>query len=408
MAGTWDSILRIAAFNAGRHPALLALKYRKMAATPFAYFRGTNHLFHREWPRERWLDRQPLAWLNGDLHVENFGTYRGENRLVYFDIGDFDEGCLGPPSRDLMRFLVGLHLIAGSDRPKVARELSGLFLDRYRQAIVAGKARWIERRTAKGLIGRLLRELENRTQSDLLARRTVGKGRHRRLRLDNGKALAVEPEAALRVRGFMERFADGRAKPGFFKVLDVAQRVAGLGALGLPRYVVLVKGTGGPDGAALIDFKPQQGSALAASLDIKQPHFGNEAQRVVDIETRMQVVGPAFLTPARIGRQLFTMRELQPSADKLDITAIDPGGAQFLQTIAAMGELTASAQLRASGLLGAANADSLIEFGRERAWVAPMRSLASRWARRIETDWRQFRESKLYDWARSFASFNGA
>ena len=52
----------------------------------------------------------PAVWLNGDLHIENFGTYRGDNRLVYFDIGDFDDGALGPLGRDLMRFLVGVHM----------------------------------------------------------------------------------------------------------------------------------------------------------------------------------------------------------------------------------------------------------------------------------------------------------
>ncbi len=91
-----DPLKQIAAFNRGRNPELLALKYRKMAATPFGYFRGTNPLFHADWPGAAWLERMPAVWLNGDLHIENFGTYRGDNRLVYFDIGDFDDGALGP------------------------------------------------------------------------------------------------------------------------------------------------------------------------------------------------------------------------------------------------------------------------------------------------------------------------
>ena len=105
-----DRTQEIAAFNRGRRPELLALKYRKMAATPFGYFRGTNHLFHADWPGHAWLERMPSAWLNGDLHFENFGTYRGDNRLVYFDVGDFDDGALGPLARDLVRFMVGIHM----------------------------------------------------------------------------------------------------------------------------------------------------------------------------------------------------------------------------------------------------------------------------------------------------------
>jgi len=54
-----DPLKQIAAFNRGRKPDLLALKYRKMAATPFGYFRGTNHLFHADWPGAGWLERMP-------------------------------------------------------------------------------------------------------------------------------------------------------------------------------------------------------------------------------------------------------------------------------------------------------------------------------------------------------------
>ena len=118
----------------------------------------------------------PAVWLNGDLHIENFGTYRGDNRLVYFDVGDFDDGGLGPLGRDLIRFLVGVHMAGHEMGFGVApRERAGLalFLAAYRAALIDGKARWIERRTATGVIGELLVKLERRTQADLLAKRTV-------------------------------------------------------------------------------------------------------------------------------------------------------------------------------------------------------------------------------------------
>ena len=281
-----DPLKQIAAFNRGRNPELLALKYRKMAATLFGYFRGTNPLFHADWPGAAWLERMPAAWLNGDLHIENFGTYRGDNRLVYFDVGDFDDGALGPLGRDLMRFLVGVHM-AGHEMGFGARrasELGRLFLAAYRAALIDGKARWIERRTAGGVIGELLVKLERRTQADLLAKRTVMRKGKRRLRTDTGKALPLAPAERARVTTFMKRFAKDRAYPRFFKVLDVAQRVAGVGALGLKRYVVLVEGDGGRDGAALIDLKTQNGSTLIPRLKQRQPRFASEAARVVAIE----------------------------------------------------------------------------------------------------------------------------
>ncbi len=396
-----DPLRAIAGFNRGRHPELLALKYRKMAATPFGYFRGTNHLFHADWPGAAWLERMPAVWLNGDLHIENFGTYRGDNRLVYFDIGDFDDGALGPLGRDLLRFMVGVHM-AGHEMGFGARRanaLNRIFLSAYRTALNDGKARWIERRTAGGVIGDLLAKLEHRTQADLLAKRTVLKKGKRRLRTDTGKALALAPAEHARVAAFMRRFADGRRHPGFFKVLDVAQRVAGVGALGLKRYVVLVEGDGGREGAALIDLKSQIGSSLIPRLRQRQPKFGSEAARVVAIENRMQAVGPAFLTAVRIAGRSFTLRELQPSADKLDLASTHPDRAAFEDVIVAMGELTAWAQLRCAGRDGASDIDALMAFARNTGGSRPLIALAKDWAATIIADWRGFRESKLAAWA---------
>jgi uncharacterized protein (DUF2252 family) len=396
-----DPLREIASFNRGRHPELLALKYRKMAATPFGYFRGTNHLFHADWPGAAWLERMPAVWLNGDLHIENFGTYRGDNRLVYFDIGDFDDGALGPLGRDLIRFMVGVHM-AGHEMGFGARragELNRIFLGSYLAALGEGKARWIERRTAGGVIGDLLVKLERRTQADLLAKRThVRKGK-RRLRTDTGKALPLPAGERTRVVDFVRRFADGRRRPEFFKVLDVAQRVAGVGALGLKRYVVLVEGDGGREGAALIDLKTQSGSSLIPRLKQRQPKFGSEAARVVAIENRMQAVGPAFLTPARIGGRSFTLRELQPSADKLDLSTTHPDRAAFEAVIASMAELTAWAQLRCAGRDRATDIDGLMAFARNAGGPRPLIVLAKEWAAAIFRDWRAFRESQLAAWA---------
>ena len=396
MPSRTNPLREIEAFNRGRLPNLLALKYRKMAATPFGYFRGTNHLFHAAWPGQAWLERMPAVWLNGDLHLENFGTYRGDNRLVYFDVGDFDDGCLGPAGRDLARFLVGLSLVArelGLGRSEGA--LARIFLAAYRGALCGGKARWIERRTATGLIGMLLKDLERRTQADLLLKRTQVKKRGRRLREDTGKALKLPKAERDRVIAFLERFARHRADPEFFTVLDVAQRVAGIGALGLPRYVVLIRGSGRPDGAALVDLKCQTGSTLLPRMRQRQMRFASEAERVVEIENRMQAVGPAFLTAVKVGGRSFTLRELQPSADKLDLEAVQPDAAALEAVVWSMGELTAWAQLRSAGRDGSANIDDLIAFAKNADPFQRLAALSRDWARQIEREWRDFRASPL-------------
>ena len=106
--GQLDVVQRIQSFNFGREPERLRLKYQAMRADAFAFLRGTCHLFYEDWPRSTPLNNAPATWICGDLHVENFGTYKGDNRLAYFDINDFDEAALAPSTWDLARFITSV------------------------------------------------------------------------------------------------------------------------------------------------------------------------------------------------------------------------------------------------------------------------------------------------------------
>ena len=87
---------RIKAFNTPLFPKMVQRKYQLLAEDPFRFYRGTNHLFYEDLKKSGTLPPSPSVWLCGDLHLENFGSYKGDNRLVYFDLSDFDEGILGP------------------------------------------------------------------------------------------------------------------------------------------------------------------------------------------------------------------------------------------------------------------------------------------------------------------------
>ncbi len=64
-----------------------------MMQSAFAWYRGNGDLFYAHWLKPLLAIEAPAVWLNGDMHLENFGTYRGDNRLTYFDIGDFDDAA---------------------------------------------------------------------------------------------------------------------------------------------------------------------------------------------------------------------------------------------------------------------------------------------------------------------------
>ena len=72
---TTSSSTRSCRHNEGRKKSLVRLKLARMAAGVFAFFRGSNELFAREWPSLAPLEPGPLVLLCGDLHLENFGAY---------------------------------------------------------------------------------------------------------------------------------------------------------------------------------------------------------------------------------------------------------------------------------------------------------------------------------------------
>ena len=90
-------------------------KFRKMAADPFAFYRGSACLFYADMAtlEDRWSDeRTSRVWIQGDLHAENFGTYMDSAGRIVFDVNDFDEAYLGHVSWDLRRFAASFALMA--------------------------------------------------------------------------------------------------------------------------------------------------------------------------------------------------------------------------------------------------------------------------------------------------------
>jgi uncharacterized protein (DUF2252 family) len=383
-----DRILR---FNAGREPERLALKYRAMCADAFRFFRGTCHLFYEDWPRRAALDRAPPAWICGDLHLENFGAYKGDDRLAYFDLNDFDEAILAPCTWEAARFVTSVMVAAPRLGVAGARatDLCRTYLDAYAAALVNGKARHVERPTAEGLVRDLLASLKRRTRRRLLEGRTECRGGRRRLRVGK-RALAVTAEQRRAVVKFFRRFARQEPDPKFFRVLDVARRVAGLGSLGEGRFVVLVEGRGSPDGNYLLDLKEAHPSALRRRSPVRQPAWDSEAQRVVAVQERMQAVGPALLHAVEMSGCTWVLRELQPMEDRLLLERWSGHLRRLERVMGTMGRVTAWSQLRSGGRQGSAIADELIAFGGRAGWSAELLRYGRDYARQVRSDWRAF------------------
>lgn len=379
-------------FNAGRDPERLALKYRAMRKSAFGFLRGTNHLFCETVPDSPLLRTAPHVWSCGDLHIENFGSYKGDNRLVYFDINDFDDSALAPCTWDLLRFMTSVHTATdsiGFDDEEASR-LCSAFLSAYTGALREGKARWIERATAQGMVRKLLKGLEQRKRHDFLDSRTIRHGKHRSIRTDNGKALPVTTDDRKMVAAFMAGFAAQQPNPAFFTLIDAARRVAGTGSLGTERYTLLVEGNGSPDDNYLLDLKLASPSPLTRRFAALQPHWQSEAERIVWTQHLIQPYAPALLQSVAMEGRPLVLKELQPSADKVQLDQWNGKVGRLEELMTTMGEITAWGHLRGSGRRGAAVADGLIGFGEDDSWPESLAAMARECAAQTRRQWQAF------------------
>jgi uncharacterized protein (DUF2252 family) len=383
-----DAVRQIREFNSGRDPERLVLKYRAMRASPFAFLRGSCHLFYARLPGSGVFKTAPPVWACGDLHLENFGSYKGDNRLVYFDINDFDESVLAPASWDMARLLTSLRV--GADSLHVssdqAQGLCQLLLDAYGASLALGKAYWVERDTAQGLVRVLLDGLRARQRVGFLDSRTVLKRGRRLLRADGKKALPATAQQRAAIIDFMRGFARSQPHPDFYAVLDVARRIAGTGSLGVDRFAILVQGKGGPDGHYVLDLKQALPSSLLAHLKLRQPEWKSEAHRVVARQRRMQALPMAFLQPVLFNDGPYVLRALQPSEDRVTLNGSRQTHEELAQVIATLGRLLAWAQLRSAGREGSTSADELIDFGRRKKWKAQLLDTSQAFALQVAED----------------------
>jgi uncharacterized protein (DUF2252 family) len=380
-------------FNAGREPERLAIKYRTMRQNAFAFMRGTCHLFYRDWPAgDRKLNAAPAAWICGDLHLENFGCYKGDNRQVYFDLNDFDEAALAPATWELGRWLTSIVVAAETlalSRPD-ALALCRLGVESYSAALREGNSRWLERETAKGMIKDLLDPLRRRVRKNFLDGRTTVKKGQRTLKLDGKRALELATRDKEAIMAFVRDFARTRPNPAFFQPLDAARRIAGTGSLGLDRTVILVVGRGSPDGNFLLDLKQAVPSALRPYLKVKQPEWQSEAERVITVQRWAQAISPAFLNVVDHNDRKFVLKGLQPASDKLALTGWNGKHKRLERVITSMGELIAWSHLRSCGRSGSASADDWVAFGRSEDWQAPLLAYADEYGRKIASDWDEY------------------
>lgn len=381
-------------FNQGRDPELLKLKYKAMRKDAFGFLRGTCHLFYQDLPVEGEFRSAPPIWSCGDLHLQNFGTFKGDDRLVYFDVNDFDEAVLAPCTWDITRLvtsiIVGAHTLNIRDEDAIV--LGDHFLEIYTKELSTGKDRTVHGAVSTGLVKELLVSLKTRKRKDFLNERTEIKGKTRSLRQIDGKTTPISEAERQKVTEAIAHHAATQPNPEFYQVLDVMHRIAGTGSLGLDRSVILVEGNGSPNQNYLLDLKAARSSSLQPYTPSPQPAWKTEADRITAIQDRFQESPPALLSALEIANQPYVLRELQPTADRVNLESKNGKTKRLKKVIKTMAEVTAWGQMRSTGQQKSAIADDLIAFAEAAPeWHPVVIDYARSYAAQVERDYQEFK-----------------
>lgn len=366
-------------------PAAFQVKFRKMAASAFAFYRGTACLFYNDLERERrgagpFLDeRTGRVWIHGDLHAENFGTYMDANGRLIFNVNDFDEAYIGPFTWDLKRLAASLALI-GYTKALSDEQITGLvetYANAYRLRIhaLATGAKNDEvppftLDTAQGPLLGALRSARSRTRFGLLDSMTEIREYERRFAPGGG---AIELDAATRYKilaafdGYLETLPESSlARPDSYRVKDVVgRRGVGIGSAGLPSYNILLEGNSDAlENDVVIYMKQAQTPAVSQHITDRavREYFQHEGHRTVISQRALQAHADPWLGWTELDGAGQLVAEVSPYAVDLDWSDLDDPE-EIATVVADLGRATATMHSAADNESG----HSLVPFSTERA-----------------------------------------
>jgi uncharacterized protein (DUF2252 family) len=130
----------------------IALKHQHMAEAAFPFFRATFYRWLQLWPEVcSELAKAPSVLAVGDLHIENFGTWRDEEGRLIWGVNDLDEAWPCAYTLDLVRLTTSAYLAIAAEHLCLARkEAAEAVEEGYRDALASGGKASSSRSTING------------------------------------------------------------------------------------------------------------------------------------------------------------------------------------------------------------------------------------------------------------------
>jgi uncharacterized protein (DUF2252 family) len=305
----------------GRLRELLAIKWGRMAASPFGYFRGAVPVMAADLAACGSTGYE--IQIAGDAHVRNLGAFAVSDDRLVFDVNDFDETYVAPWEWDVKRMAASM-ILAGreADNPDArSREAVLQFVASYRRSMLeCSKMTYIEvarRQALREKVADPVNDALHKAETD-----TPLATREKLTELVRGKRVFHERPPLLRrvsrpkaravlaaMRTYRETLApDLRHLFDLYRPVDVGFKVVGTGSVGVRDYVVLLEGSSEKD-VIFLQFKEEPPSAYAPYVRSTAPPM-NEGQRVVCGQRLLQAESDLLLGWTAIEGRDYLVRQL--------------------------------------------------------------------------------------------------
>ena len=332
----------------------LRLKHTSMAADPFSFLRATFYRWASVWPQTcPEFAAAPRLLAVGDLHVENFGTWRDHEGRLVWGLNDVDEASTMPYTNDLVRLATSALLAKReahlSIKPRAACEA---ILDGYVTALKSGGSPFVLEEEHPGL-------------------RAWAMSAERDPERFWAKTAGLKPVAApARLRGLLKDSLPNRRLP-----VRIVHRAAGLGSLGRPRYVALAQWRGA---AIAREAKPCLPSAYDWALGRDSARLHGAAL----LHKAVRCPDPQFRITDR-----WLVRRIGPHCSRIELPWL-PQERDEVRLLHAMGHETANLHLATP----AARAAVLRHVARQKGeWLL---TAARAMANATKADWKTWRARK--------------
>jgi uncharacterized protein (DUF2252 family) len=313
-----------------RVPDLVPIRYGRMAASAFAFYRGGAAIMAADLAVDRPTGLR--VQLCGDAHLSNFGGFASPERSMLFDINDFDETHPGPFEWDLKRLAASIEIAARGREfdPRIGTDSVQRMARTYRVAMreFAGMTNldvWYQRLDADRLMRLFSSEVADETLRRLQKQVAKAQSKDRlkalakltetvdgRLQFVNDPPLVVPAEEIFddyeteelhrAMRAILSSYgrtlaSNRRQLLQSYEYVHVARKVVGVGSVGTRAWVVLLVGRDNSD-PLFLQVKQAEASVLEPYLG--RSEFRTHGQRVVAGQSLMQAASDILLGWERI------------------------------------------------------------------------------------------------------------